>query len=245
MSRNAKKMQRPTEEYLKICAQPLKFSSISSSPTQKKLVILDLNGTLVYRGERARCRTQPTCRPGLKPFLDFLFSSFHVMVWSSSTRGSVDTMSRAIFTELQRELLVASWARDTLRLTREQYISKVQTFKNLEWVWESTELREIHQFSQTDTIIIDDTQLKLQRHPYNLIEVPEFTAELCRSSKDDVLAKVQMHLERLKLCENVSAYLAQIPLNLTAQPAAESQDDIDSIQRLVSSFDKQALTPEH
>lgn len=57
-----------------------------------KLVILDLNGTLVWRPSRAKTNHPPKLRRGLKKFTQYLFENFAVMVWSSSSPASVSHM---------------------------------------------------------------------------------------------------------------------------------------------------------
>lgn len=65
--------------------------SLLSQPNLK-LVILDLNGTLVWRPSRARTNHPPKLRPGLEHFNKYLFENFAVMVWSSSSPASVSHM---------------------------------------------------------------------------------------------------------------------------------------------------------
>jgi hypothetical protein len=198
----------PTTEYLGISSEPVQFLK----SLDHKLVILDLNGTLVYRPDGARTTTQPRLRPGLQKFTRYLLANFAVMIWSSSTPRSVETMCQVVFTPAQRQQLVACWARDTLRLSQQDYNRKVQTVKNLQWIWQAEHLPSLQRFSQRNTIMIDDSRLKLLQHPHNMIEVPEYTKALMDSGKDNVLGEIQNHLEKLKFCSNVSAYLSQIPI---------------------------------
>ena len=158
------------------------------------------------------------------------------MVWSSSTAQSVETMSGVVFGPQQRKSLIASWARDTLRLTDEQFYNKVQTYKNLEWIWEDEKIQKFGPFSQKDTIIIDDTRKKMEKHPYNLIEVPEFDATSVNASSDKALDRVQVHLDKLRRCDNVSAYLAQVPLGLD-NAHGEQLSPVDDIEELTHSFE--------
>lgn len=128
------------------------------------------------------------------------------------------------------------WARDTLGLNPRDYNRKVQTYKDLDWLWKQDQILRVKRFSQHDTVIIDDSLEKLKQHPFNLIPVPEYTGELYESGQDTTLFQVMQYLERLRYCSNVSAYLlrnkpefaiaatlaAEQPSNLTQMDASMS-----------------------
>ncbi|ORY86859.1 HAD-like domain-containing protein [Protomyces lactucae-debilis] len=204
--------------YLAGCTSKKRNAADDTPLARLKLVILDLNGTLVFRENGARSSNTPIPRPGLRDFCKYLFDNFAVMVWSSAQPQSVLSMCANIFSHEQREQLVAVWARDTLGLTPEQYNSKCQTSKNLEQVWRDPHLRKIKRFSQRDTIIIDDSKLKVLAHPHNLIEVPEFSAERVARGTDDALREVTAYLETLRKLPNVSAYIKHSPLRFADKP---------------------------
>lgn len=113
-----------------------------------------------------------------------------------------------MFTEQQRQQLVAVWARDTLGLSSKDYNRKVQTYKNLNVVWRDRRLQQIAKFTQENTVIIDDSLEKVKQHPFNLIAVPEYTQQLHLSNKDTTLSEVKQILAELLYCTNVSSYLA-------------------------------------
>lgn len=128
---------RPSPSYLALASEP---SKTLPEPT-RKLLILDLNGTLLLRSPRpakssrsqqfqfqyqshaAPRRVMP--RPYLTALRAYLFAPqtrawLDVMVWSSAQPHSVEDMvSRALGDD--REWLVAIWARDTLGLTEDHY----------------------------------------------------------------------------------------------------------------------------
>ncbi|CCG83022.1 Uncharacterized FCP1 homology domain-containing protein C1271.03c [Taphrina deformans PYCC 5710] len=213
-------LRRPSQAYIR-CSQS---GYTHAAKPDLKLVVLDLNGTLVWRPDRARSGHPPKLRPGLREFTRFLFANFAVMVWSSSTPNSVSTMCNAIFDDDQSNRLVAAWARDTLGLTQQQYRSKVQTYKNLDWLWENNHLRRIKQFSQRDTIIIDDGLEKVKQHPNNIIVIPEYDEALHRSRKDTALSTITAYLTDLRTCTNVSAYIAENHIQFAAvEEAAAAQ----------------------
>ncbi|KZT20498.1 hypothetical protein NEOLEDRAFT_1140602 [Neolentinus lepideus HHB14362 ss-1] len=143
----------PSPTYLLTSLIP--SESLSPSTTTRKLLILDLNGTLLIRsphtGGRAAYRWvngQPPPprmrsahpRPYMASFQSYLFHPetkewLDVMVWSSAQPHSVDDMVGKCFGERRRELK-AVWARDTLGLSSNQYHTKTQTTKDLTKPWD-------------------------------------------------------------------------------------------------------------
>ena len=152
---------RPTEPTPEYNQTALTQSKPLADPTSsRKLLILDLNGTLVVRGDRRRNQRstfqQPTPygqssapppralrtvygRPYLSTFREFLLHPetkkwLDTMVWSSAQPHSVDDMVEKAFGTRRDELLTV-WARDTLGLTQAEYHAKTQTVKNLDKPW--------------------------------------------------------------------------------------------------------------
>ncbi|KAL1952600.1 hypothetical protein VTO42DRAFT_4697 [Malbranchea cinnamomea] len=189
---------KPTKEYLD---QAARDTQPVTTP-QPLLVILDLNGTLIFRKKR-RIPAVFVKRPGLEPFLDYLFANFKVMIWTSSKPETVASVLDRMLTKESRAKLIATWARDTLDLTKEQYQEKVQVYKRLDKVWNSSGIQATYprgtvaedgnqnnaeyttaaatattatkgQWNQTNTVLIDDSAVKAVAHPHNIIEIPEF-----------------------------------------------------------------------
>src|SRR5690242_5376485 len=95
----------PTKQYFDITSTP----STKLAQPSPKLIILDLNGTLVYR----RKTRSITSRPFIEKFIDYLFSAdnnFLVMVWTTSRPENADIMVNFIFGD-QKEKLIAVWGR--------------------------------------------------------------------------------------------------------------------------------------
>jgi hypothetical protein len=112
--------------------------------TPRKLLILDLNGTLLVRASRAKRKPlaqslvtlgNPSAplprlrkvygRPYLPSFRQYLFHVetqkwLDTMVWSSAQPHSVADMVQHCFAET-KEGLLAIWARDTLGLSKHAY----------------------------------------------------------------------------------------------------------------------------
>lgn len=131
-------VQTPTPDYIELASQAP--SQLCGEPSSsRKLLILDLNGTLLHRaaphGPRKDKRTnqgkplprlRPVhARPYMPSFRNFLFAPqtkkwLDAMIWSSAQPYSVEDMVDKTFGK-SKSALVAIWARDTLGLTNEQY----------------------------------------------------------------------------------------------------------------------------
>lgn len=92
------------------------------------------------------------------------------MVWSSVQSHNLLPMVDAAFGEDQSALR-ACWTRGMLRLSVSGYRDNVQTTKNLETIWWSSE----DAYSAKSTVLIDDTIKKARLQPLNLLQIPEFT----------------------------------------------------------------------
>lgn len=194
---------RPKAEYLEQASRgPENLTS-----AQRLLVILDLNGTLLYRPRRGD-PTRFIPRPNVVPFLEYLFAHHCVMVWSSAKPHNVDALLSRLISPEQRERLVAVWARDTLGLDKQQYDNKVQVYKQLHQVWaqvtEQSGEAQDGRWGQHNTVLLDDSKLKASSEPFNLVEVPEFGKHNLQTEKN-VLGQVREFLEVLKMQKDVSA----------------------------------------
>ncbi|KAK0204935.1 hypothetical protein DFS33DRAFT_1382835 [Desarmillaria ectypa] len=146
----------PSAEYLELSQQP--STHIDDPSSSRKLLILDLNGTLLYREgrpqgprkyRRDRVSSEPQRRlahprPYMGSFRQYLFHPktlewLDTMVWSSAQPFNVNHMVDQCFKE-EKKKLVAVWARDTLGLTSAQYYQKTQTTKNLAKPWAALSL---------------------------------------------------------------------------------------------------------
>ena len=131
----------PSESYLAFSSIP---STTLSSPT-RKLLVLDLNGTLLLRSPRPprSARGQPHLGPAPRrvmprPYLSSLRAYFFapptrawldVMVWSSAQPHSVNDMILHTFGN-DRAKLIAVWARDTLGLAEDHYCASLLLLPN-------------------------------------------------------------------------------------------------------------------
>jgi len=185
--------------------------TVSLKDPLPKLLVLDLNGTLVYRDNGKR---DIILRPYMERFMRYIFdssNSFAVMVWSSAQPKNVDKMVRAAFGSYEKKL-VAKWTRKHLNLTDQDYYQKVETIKDLEKVWqELNKNKSTTVWDQTNTILIDDSYVKAKFQPFNAIHLPDFDNERCKSRKDRELYNVIDYLKKLHNQSNVSAYIKNFP----------------------------------
>jgi hypothetical protein len=208
---------QPTADYL---SNSLKTPSLMKSPS-RMLVVLDLNGTLLYRGSRNPRHFVE--RPFLKPFLRYLFDNFSVMVWSSAQPENVYALVDSALPPEFRSKLVTRWARDTFGLAPQHYYMNVQVYKDLSKIWSDLTIQASHPgfvngevFDQRNTILIDDTVEKASAQPYNLLEIPEFTATPEQMTRD-FLREVAGYLEVVRQYDNASAFIRQEPFQADGQ----------------------------
>ncbi|KAF9898451.1 hypothetical protein BX616_004009 [Lobosporangium transversale] len=215
---------RPIEPtYLSIADQ--EPALLDMGPFPRKLVVLDLNGTLFYRSFHRNRKTIHQ-RPFLRTFLNFLFQRFRVMVWSSARQSSVDAMLEAGFADL-RTNLDRVWSREHFGMAASEYNRKVLTLKDLSRVWMEIEDerknaaesemrpggRYATRYDQTNTILIDDSVDKSQLQPQNCIVVTSFNRAQWDLGKDEELIKVMAYMKQLIPQQNVSAYMKKHPFN--------------------------------
>lgn len=214
---------------------------------RKLLIILDLNGTLLYRVKAGT--TKIYMRPGVTPLLDYLFTNHVVMVYTSTMPATAQEMVNQFIHPTKRNKLAAIWARDKLDLNKDQYRSKVQVYKKLDKVWKDADIQATagpgNRWDQTNTILIDDSKLKALAQPHNLLQVLEYTkADDPAKETDkptqkkkhkmqvDILKQLQMKLEELKYQQDVSRLIRKWQSSEAPVPTAPGQvvsveEDVD------------------
>ncbi|KFY33527.1 hypothetical protein V494_07540 [Pseudogymnoascus sp. VKM F-4513 (FW-928)] len=187
-----------------------------ASEPQHILLVLDLNGTILYRPDRRR-PSYFSERQSTASFLDYIFSRFQVMVWSSARLENVRLMADKLFPGPRRQCLVAEWGRDRMGLAPEDFVRRVQVYKRLEKVWAEPSIQSRHPlqaigatWGQANTILIDDSLEKARSEPFNLVELPEFKGD---SEPTDVLQHLTMYLDDILMQKDVSSYMRQNPFN--------------------------------
>lgn len=196
-----------------------KLEPQASREPQNILLVIDLNGTILFRPDRSRS-THFIERPLAQLFLDYVVAQFYVMIWSSARPQNVARMCTVLFKMNARKQLVAEWGRDRFGLTQNDYDKRVQVYKRLEMVWADEGVQRRHPrhslgetWNQTNTVLIDDSSEKARSEPHNLVEISEFTNV---REPPDILPQLAEYLEILKMQTNVSSYIRQHPFKVLA-----------------------------
>lgn len=168
------------------------------------LVVIDLNGTLLYRPSRKN-PSRFVERPHTRQFLDYCLNTFCVAIWSSAKPDNVHKMANQLLTPEERAKLVAVWGRDTLGLSPEDYNNRVQCYKRLTVIWADLARRLGQRWDQTNTVLVDDSSEKARSEPYNLIQLPEFEGDL--AEQGFVLPQVHDFLNECAMQRDISSYI--------------------------------------
>jgi hypothetical protein len=209
----------PTNEYLAL-------STLTPKPLQEPqhlLVVIDLNGTLLFRPARKQ-PTKFTERPNTRQFLRYCIETFTVVIWSSAKPENVENMCNAILTPELRKQVVAIWGRDKFGLSRSDYETRVQCYKRLSKLWSDKTVARSHplwasggRWNQTNTVLVDDSLEKGRSEPFNLIEIPEFVGD--EKEIGEFLPQVHDYLNHLSMHSNVSACLRARPFKAQLAPS--------------------------
>ncbi|KAG6171123.1 hypothetical protein E4U11_001220 [Claviceps purpurea] len=187
----------PSSIYLK----QADFPPTTLSSPRRILVVLDLNGTLLFRPSRQN-PTHFVQRPHAKTFLQYCLETYHVAIWSSAQPKNVKSMVTQLLTPAQRSQCVVIWARDRLGLSVTDYGERVQVYKRLSGLWSDPEVMASHpnaveggRWDQTNTVLVDDSTEKGRSEPYNILAIPEFAG--LQAEPANVLPQVHDYLNHL------------------------------------------------
>jgi TFIIF-interacting CTD phosphatase-like protein len=169
-----------------------------NGPTQRKLLVLDLDETLVYATDKRLSTPEAFkvgsyyayLRPYLQPFLEFCAVRFEIAVWTASSPDYADAVATQLFGSLERLRFLWSRARCTIRYDRET--------QERYWVKDLKKIRRIG-YGLEQVIVIDDTAKKHERNYGNLIRVRPFEGQL----DDDELLQLARYLETLADVDDV------------------------------------------
>ena len=166
--------------------------------TKRKLLILDLDETLIYSNTQSLERKEDFMidgynvykRPDLNPFLKFCFINFDVAVWTSSSSDYADLVIENIFPKSIKLKFIWSRERCTQRLNRD----------NAEYYW-IKDLKKVKRlgYNLESVIMIDDSTEKLERNYGNHI----FLTPYYGAKDDDELGFLQTYLLTLIDVPNV------------------------------------------
>lgn len=168
--------------------------------SQRKLLVLDLDETLIYATETSLDRDPDFAagpysvyqRPFLTEFLDYCFARFDVGIWTTSTETYAEAIVDAIIHPDHH--LAFLWSRDRCTWVFDEELYERIQIKKLE------KLRR-RGYAPESIIVIDDS-LQVWRNSYgNLIKVSKYEG----ASEDDELRILPVYLEILRDAVNIRA----------------------------------------
>lgn len=193
----------PSIEYLIRCQRV-----IPPNLPKVQVLVLDLNGTLAYRKSHKMMRHSAgnvVVRPHLDDFLKFVFRNFHVVIWTTITRKSAETLMQEIFTLGQRRSLKLVWTRENMGLTDKEFCSSTLLVKDLSRLWESnTEVGRSS--SELNTILVDDELGNACRQPFNVVHISKWCMDSNHVAENELL-QLEKLLALMREEKSVVAYL--------------------------------------
>lgn len=176
-------------------------SAMPATELPRKLLILDLDETLIYADETPLSRPPDAesgpyavyLRPGLADFVDTVFEHFDVAVWTSSNALYADSVCRIVFGERAAALRFV-WSRDRCTSTRD--------FENDTWT-HAKRLKKVRRigYDLDWVLVVDDSPEKQARNYGNLVQVLPFVGD----PADDELPRLASYLLSLRDAINVRA----------------------------------------
>lgn len=197
----------PTAQYIAKSNTPL----ATLAEPRRILVVVDLNGTLLYRPNKHR-PFDFVERPHARRFLAYCLDTFHVAIWSSARPDNVHKMLEQLLDKSQRSRCLVTWARDHFGLSPGDYNSRVQCYKRLTRIWADSTITAAGQWDQSNTVLVDDSTEKGRSEPYNILTIPEFSGG--HSEPTDVLPQVHDYLNLLCHQADISSFIRRNPFKL-------------------------------
>ncbi|KAI0452248.1 hypothetical protein F5B21DRAFT_484013 [Xylaria acuta] len=204
----------PTPEYLEVASHP---PFLLPHP-RSILVVVDLNGTLLYRPSR-HSPTSFVERPYARAFLSYCVNTFTVVIWSSARSQNVSNMCKQLLTPEDSAQVVAVWSRDNFGLSKDDFNQRVQCYKRLTALWNDPVVAASHpmaasgeRWSQLNTVLVDDSSEKARSEPFNLVQIPDFQGNA--KEPGFVLPQVHDYLNECSQQVNVSAYMKGQPFKI-------------------------------
>ncbi|KAG8833150.1 hypothetical protein FRC17_011270 [Serendipita sp. 399] len=151
-----------------------------------------------------------------------LLAPLDAMVWSSVQPQNITSMIDAAF-GWNQGILRACWTRCMLGLDRAGFHQKVQTTKNLERVWWSSENR----YSAASTVLLDDSILKARLQPWNLLQITEYQIPIQENVSKLPPWRVMME-QKSSNSYSPSFPLQSLPPDSMEAPTKDDKDDSGS-----------------
>ncbi|KAJ9142720.1 HAD-like protein [Pleurostoma richardsiae] len=193
------------------------FAPIRLPSPRPILVVIDLNGTLLYRPSRKN-PSRFVERPHARRFLAYCVDTFWVVIWSSARDDNVRRMCAQLLSPEQLARVVAVWGRHRFGLTRADYAKRVWCYKRLTRLWDDPVVAASHpehaaggRWGQGNTALVDDSVEKARSEPHNLVRIPEFAGD--PDDDTSVLPRVHDYLNELCSQSDVSTYIRAHPFH--------------------------------
>lgn len=143
----------------------------------RTLLIVDLNGIMVYRQYSIPQKDEKLPpgalrvgnfimwkRPGYEEFIEMIFKHFDVAVWSSVNSYNITAMTQEIFGKRENDLVFIWDQKKCQAVEHPLFDHKKLYLKNLSEVWKA-----FPQYNRNNTLIIDDTDLKMRNNPRSCV----------------------------------------------------------------------------
>ncbi|KAK0101008.1 hypothetical protein ONS95_013003 [Cadophora gregata] len=212
----------PSKAYLSASNEPVR----QLPQAQHLLVVVDLNGTLLFRPNR-RAPSKFIARPNTARFLRYCINTFTVVIWSSARPENVKLMCDAILDQELRRKVVAIWGREMFGLSPIDYNARTQCYKRLTKLWDDPKIAAAHpsfefggRWSHVNTVLVDDSPEKGRTEPFNMISIPEFFGD--ENEPGQILPQVHDYLNSLSMHSNVAAYLRARPFRAALPVAGQT-----------------------
>lgn len=130
-------------------------------------------------------------RPGIQPFLDYVFSNFDVSVWTAASREYASFIVNNVLLKKSNRELKMFLCDDNCEQSMEIYNKK--TPKDLRYIF------HFPTYKETNTVIVDDLSDVRNANPRNTIPAPYFDAKKNEEAVEDrFLKELIFKLEKLK-----------------------------------------------
>ena len=167
-------------------------------PIFNKLLVLDLDGTLIFSNERKLSRDSDFNvgpysvykRPGVDIFLQRCLDRFEVGIWTSSTEDYAAEVVRHLFKDKASPAFV--WSRLKCTKVYDPELREIYSIKNIRKLTKKGYRKE-------DIIIIDDSRKTFERNYGNAVLVREYEGQ----ENDQELPKLLSFLETIGAVEDV------------------------------------------
>ena len=174
-----------------------------SLTSSKLLLLLDMNGTLIYRSKTALDSTYVHLsngtyyfhRPHVDKFLKFLSSHQHwidIAFYTSMTTKNAVLGAQYLLKDMNPIYIYDQ----PMNKKDPEGPNHWSMMRDLPLIW-STQNSPGYGHSERSTIMIDDSWAKMREHPGNVIVIPEFNESDVLLRKDDVLENLQSVLSKI------------------------------------------------